>query len=234
MSEHTRGGHDAFSASGEHRVVFYGDAGGDLGDRAIGGDDALTGTPDADVLAYGDALSMSGRAQGGDDNLLIASQLFGDCTLIGDAQTMSDKTRGGDDVLGIASLSFPGTITIIGDAQTMSGNARGGNDTLISGTGNDTMWGDAQAVLGDAKGGNDTFVFKADSGQDVIGDFGQGLSNSGNDHIDVSALGIEDFSQLDISAFDSTTHESTITFSPGNEVVVHSQVVLTSQDFIFA
>jgi len=121
----------------------------------------------------------------------------------------------------------------------MSGNARGGCDTLISGTGNDDMWGDAQVMLGNAKGGNDAFVFNFNSGHDVIEDFGQGVasiegSNWGTDHIDLSALGIHDFSQLSISAFDPTTHESTITFSSGNDVVVHSQVALTQHDFLFA
>jgi hypothetical protein len=47
-------------------------------------------------------------------------------------------------------------------------------------------------------------------------------------------LGIHNFSQLTISAFDPTTHESTITFSPNNDVVVHSQSALTSHDFVLA
>ena len=118
-------------------------------------------------------------------------------------------------------------------------NARGGNDRLVSGTGNDDMWGDAQVMLGNARGGNDMFVFNSNNGHDKIEDFGQGVgcvpgSNWGTDHIDVTALGIHDFSQLHISAFDTTTHESTITFSPGNDVVVHSQVALTANNFIFA
>ena len=98
------------------------------------------------------------------------------------------------------------------------------------------MRGDA---LGNALYGNDTFVFNLDNGHDGILDFGQGAndiagSNWGTDRIDVTALGIHDFGELTISAFDPTTHESTITFSPGNDVVVHSQVALTSDDFIFA
>ncbi len=129
------------------------------------------------------------------------------------------------------------SITLIGDAQTMSGHSRGGNDTLISGNGNDDMWGDAQVMVDHAKGGNDTFVFKFNNGQDKIGDFGQGAcsagSNWGTDHIDVSALGIQDFSQLTISAFDPTTHDSRISFDTG-DVVVHSQHLLTEHDFLFA
>ena len=115
----------------------------------------------------------------------------------------------------------------------MSGAAHGGNDRLVSGTGNDEMWGDAQTLLGDAQGGNDTFVFGPNNGHDAIEDFGQGLkgTNWGTDHIDVSGLGIQNFSQLDISAFDSTSHTSTITFSAGDDVTVHSLVALSAQDF---
>ena len=101
------------------------------------------------------------------------------------------------------------------------------------------MWGDAQVMLGNARGGNDTFVFSFNNGHDKIEDFGQGVqciagSNWGVDHIDVSALGITNFSQLNISTFNPTTDESTITFSSGNDVVVHSQVALTQHDFLFA
>jgi hypothetical protein len=80
-------------------------------------------------------------------------------------------------------------------------------------------------------------VFKFNNGQDKIGDFGQGASgagsNWGTDHIDVSALGIHDFSQLNISAFDPTTHDSMILFGTG-DVVVHSQHALMADDFLFA
>lgn len=87
-------------------------------------------------------------------------------------------------------------------------------------------------MLGFAKGGNDTFVFNFDSGHDRIEDFGQALSNLGSDHIDISGLGTAAFSDLSISQFDPATHESTITFSPGNDVVVHSEEALRPEDFI--
>jgi hypothetical protein len=205
-----------FTAGGG-RNTFFGDAGGTMSDAARGGDDtfmggAPAGTPGLN-LAYGDALAMSGNAHGGNDTLV-----------------------GGDDATPQPAGTFDNTL--IGDAQTMSDRACGGNDKLISGTGNDDMWGDAQVILGMAKGGNDTFRFNFASGHDKIEDFGQGVcvagSNWGTDHIDVTALGITDFGQLSISAFDPTTHESTITLSPGNDVVVHSQVALTSHDFLFA
>jgi hypothetical protein len=180
---------------------------------------------------------MSGHAQGGDDTFRDSSGgLFNQDTAYGDALTMSGHARGGNDTL-IAGSG--GHNILVGDAQTMSDNAHGGNDKLISGNGNDDMWGDAQFILGKAQGGNDVFVFNFGSGHDKIEDFGQGSpcvagSNLGTDHIDVTALGIHDFSQLAISAFDLTTDESTITFSPGNDVIVHSQIALTQHDFLFA
>jgi len=159
---------------------------------------------------------------------------------------MSDSTNGGHNILSggnnntVIGLPFYGNVYnyLYGDAFQMSGSAHGGNDTLISGTGNDDMYGDAQVMLDHAHGGSDTFVFNFNSGHDTIEDFGQGVhgvagSNEGTDHIDVSALGIESFSEINISAFDPVTHVSTITFSPGNDVVVHSQVALTQQDFLF-
>ena len=143
----------------------------------------------------------------------------------GHAHGGNDRLVGGDDANPVPAGTFDNTL--VGDAQSMSGRAVGGNDKLVSGTGNDDMWGDAQFVSGNAKGGNDTFAFNFGNGHDRIEDFGQanecvGSSILGTDRIDVRALGINNFSQLQISAFDPTTHDSTITFSSGNDVVVHS------------
>jgi hypothetical protein len=202
----------------ENNNTFYGDAGGTMSGFAQGGNDtfkggAPTGTSGTN-LAYGDALAMTGNAHGGNDKLV-----------------------GGDDATPAPAGTFDNTL--VGDAKTMSGHAVGGNDTLVSRTGNDDMWGDAQTMSGHARGGNDTFVFNFNNGHDKIEDFGQGngcvgSSILGSDHIDVRALGIDNFSELHISAFDPTTHDSTITFSSGNDVVVHSQAALTSHDFLFA
>jgi len=152
--------------------------------------------------------------------------------IVGD---LPQVAQGGNDTLvGVDIGTTPVHSTLIGDAQTLSDSARGGDDRLISRTGDDAMWGDAQAMLGSAQGGNDMFVFDSANGHDSIGDFGQGGSNLGTDHIDVTALGIHDFSELNISAFDPSAHESTITFSTGNDVIVHSESALTQQDFLFA
>jgi hypothetical protein len=239
------GGDDLLSCTNvghDDHNTFFGDAGGDMLDFAHGGNDTLDGTNNVagNSNFFGDAGgNMGGHSVGGDDTFLSSGQ-FGKCLAYGDALTMSDKAHGGNDTLkGTDGSGSPFVSVLVGDAQTMSDNARGGCDTLISGTGNDDMWGDAQVMLGNARGGNDRFVFNFNSGHDVIEDFGQGVasiagSNWGTDHIDLSALGIHDLSQFSISVFDPTTHESTITFSSGNDVVVHSQVALTQHDFLFA
>jgi Ca2+-binding RTX toxin-like protein len=163
-------------------------------------------------LAYGDALAISGHARGGNDLL-----------------------TGGDDAAPQPAGTFDNTL--IGDAKTISDNGRGGNDRLISGTGNDDMWGDAQDMIGSARGGDDVFAFGPNNGHDKIEDFGQGAvagPDWGSDRIDVSALGIQNFSELTVSAFDPSTHQSTISFGADNDLIVRSQVALTPNYFMFA
>jgi hypothetical protein len=231
---------------------------GDAGlfyDHAQGGDDILTGGDANGVnpvynYLYGDAGGVSyAYAQGGDD-ILTGGSSSGPSPVLnflyGEGQYMLDSSQGGDDILigGERGGSGIVTNTLVGDARESfeggpNAQTQGGNDRLISGiNATDHMWGDWQTVTGGSSGGNDTFVFNFNNGHDRIEDFGQGVCeagpNLGTDHIDVSALGIEYFNQLDISAFDPTTYESTITFSPDNDVVVHSQVALTSHDFFFA
>jgi hypothetical protein len=215
MSGQAHGGNDSFATSGnasDFQNTFCGDAGGTMSGFAQGGNDTIKGGAPAGThdinLAYGDALAMSGNVHGGNDKLV-----------------------GGDD----ATSCFGRHLRQHTGRRCAEhvGWAVGGNDKLVSGTGNDDMWCDAQFISGNAKGGNDTYVFNFSNGRDKIEDFGEiGSSILGNDQIDVSALGIENFNQLHISAFYPTTHA--ITFSSGNDVVVHSQIALTSHDFLFA
>ena len=106
---------------------------------------------------------------------------------------------------------------LFGDTpNSLNKKQHGGNQTLIGNDPTNSLFGDAGLNLLD----------KAHGGDDI--------SRETYEYSDVSALGITDFSQLNVSAFDPTTHESTITFSAGNEVVVHSQIALTERDFLFA
>jgi serralysin len=214
-----------------------------------GGNDVLTARLVATIAGVSLGFDVSNVLAGGNGNdrleaYIEASRPFGELPPVENHL----EGGGGNDVL-VATIAT-GTIgssfldgaagndelTVVGGSgNILIGGA--GDDTLIQGTGtDDTMRGDA---LGTAQFGNDTFVFNVDNGHDAIVDFGQGAIDVagpdwGTDRIDVTALGIEDFSELTISAFDPTTHESTITFSPDNDVVVRSEVALTSDDFIFA
>ena len=242
------GGNDKFTiAGGSSALTVYGDAALDLTDRSVGGDDKFI----ANTSQFGQALTffgdagrdMSGVVQGGMDTFVAGKT--GAISAYGDALSMLDRAQGGNDVLvGSDNLTsggppFGASSVLFGDAQRMSDQAQGGNDTLVSGTGRDQMWGDAQIMDGDARGGNDVFRFDVHSGFDRVGDFGQGLgaiagSNWGTDRLDVRALGIHAFSELDISAYDFITHESTILLNSEDHVVVRSQVALRASDFIFA
>jgi len=234
IGDFAHGGDDyfKFTATGISEATVCGDAGTDMSGFAHGGNDTCYGAQNVQLTFFGDAGGgMSGFAVGGNDSFYAATTGHSENVAYGDAFSMTGFALGGNDHLTGGNSGS----TLVGDANTMSGNAHGGNDVLISGTGNDLMWGDAQTMLGGAQGGNDVFVFNVNNGHDSIGDFGQSdLSQWGHDLIDVSALGIHDFSGLNISAYDPVTQESTITFSPGNDVVVHSQSALTLHDFIFA
>ena len=208
MSDSAKGGNDSFVGGLDSTNTFYGDAAEMIG-NSVGGNDTFTGGTASSNIAYGDAAKMYDHSVGGNDVL-----------------------SGGDDASGLSAGSY--NDLLVGDAQLMADNAKGGNDTIVSGTGNDDMWGDGQLMLGNAHGGNDTFVFKVSNGHDKIEDFGQNVgSQTGRDHIDVSGLGIANMSEMVMSAYDVHSHETTITFSPGNDVVVHSAHALTAQDFIF-
>jgi hypothetical protein len=92
-------------------------------------------------------------------------------------------------------------------------------------------------ILGRAKGATTHSSLDFNNGYDRIEDFGQSKSGFGSqwgaDTIDVSALGATSTGDLRISTFNAATHQSTITFGAGNEVVVVSQAALSSNGFIF-
>ena len=251
------GGNDTITGADNATNNLFGDADQMYG-AGVGGNDTLTGGAGATAVnnLYGDAYSMSQRALGGDD-WLTGGANGATNTLFGDAYQMSDRTTGGNDIL-TGGLNAPGyTDTLYGDAFTMSGTAIAGNDiltagdgginhlygdadnvsdraicgndTLISGTGTDYMWGDAQTSNGSkVTTGADTFVFKPNSGADVIEDFRQ----SDGDKIDVSAYGFTNLASIpSITASGSTT---LINFGSGNVELLNFTGTLTSADFIFS
>jgi len=185
---------------------------------------------------------MSSITSGGNDTIIGGNNSGSGSVengIWGDGRDMSGSSVGGDDTVVGGDNTGSGFVTnyLYGDGYILSEFAQGGDDRIISGTNAaDQMWGDAGFLLDFAKGGNDMFIFRANSGHDEIFDFGQGLSgqNLGTDHIDVTSVGIHNFVELNISAYDPITQTSTVTFSPGSDVIVHSAQALTAHDFLFA
>ncbi|MFO1068193.1 MAG: hypothetical protein U1E14_06675 [Geminicoccaceae bacterium] len=222
MDGWARGGNDLLIAAGEG-ATLVGDA-RDLGGSARGGNDRLVDalppapTSGAAARLYGDAVNLDGQARGGND-ILFGQNLYGDASGLG------GESRGGNDVL----VARDGAACILrGDAFSLGTDTIGGNDRLVSGTGNDELYGDSIKGSSNATVGRDTFVFRPDSGTDLILDFQQGF-----DRIDVRALGYDSFAGIepDIEVVRST---SIIHFSADDQVSVVGFAALTAADFVFA
>jgi hypothetical protein len=85
----------------------------------------------------------------------------------------------------------------------------------------------AEARQATTVGGRDVFVFRADSGHDLIEDFEQG-----KDRIDIRALGYRNIGQLDIES--DGVGGSIVHFHDDNQVDVLNVASLTAHDFVFA
>ena len=125
---------------------------------------------------------------GGGDDLFVFANNFGNDTITGGAGT--DRVLGGagsDKIRGNA-----GNDLLYGDGDNDRLIGNGGNDTMLGGAGLDLLIGG----MGDDSltGGTEADVFlirSSRNGDDVITDFEQGT-----DRIDLSALGLVDFSAL--------------------------------------
>lgn len=125
-------------------------------------------------------------AKGGRDQILSGSG--DDVVLAGSGRDFVDAGSGNDVVKGEDGRDR----IFAGSGDDMVDGGRGndwisggrGNDTLAGGEGDDLLWGSF---------GRDTFVFEENGGHDTIAFFFKG-----QDKIDLSAYGIEDFDQIDI------------------------------------
>jgi len=138
----------------------------DLKSLQQGTNDDLSGT-----LLFGDATnSLSGMAQGGNDNLHGAASLPTDFVAIyGDTFLMVDSSRGGNDSIFGADFLISGVNDLFGDARYIFDNAQGGNDYLKGGDfGNiNNIFGDAWS-LGEGAGGNDVLVGGTESSVNIM------------------------------------------------------------------
>jgi serralysin len=131
--------------------------------------------------------------------------------------------RGDDVVLGGNGGDF--IFAGAGDDTVSGGN---GDDGLAGGDGKDVVNGGAGFDLISGGQGKDVFVFTAGNDRDVIADF-----RNGSDKIDVSALGITDFADLDITGLRGRT---VIDFGEGDRIVLLgvNEARLDATDFLFA
>ncbi len=164
-------------------------------DRLFGsdGDDVLLGSAGDDSL-YGGA--GSDDINGGLDNDAIKAGDGDDTVLGGDGNDIINGQAGNDMLMGDS-----GSDLILGGRgdDTLEGNGRG--DTLDGGVGDDVMTGG---------GAGDTFVIRrVNNGDDIVTDF-----QNGSDVVDISALGILNFSRItNAGALDQDTDSVTIDLS---------------------
>lgn len=131
----------------------------------------------------------------------------------------------GDDVI----LGGSGKDKIFGGKDDDVLNGEDGDDWIFGGKGDDTITGGKGDDLLWGKKGNDVFVFAEDSGDDYIRDF-----RFGDDIIDLSALGIGGFDDLDIS---NGNGRRLIIDLGDDEIVVKTHgrdKTLDADDFLFA
>lgn len=133
----------------------------------------------------------------------------------------------------IAGFSFANGESLNVITYHSGGNMQGtaGKDYLLGSGGNNTLTGgaDEDVLVGGA--GADYFVFGAgdstDAAQDVIRDFAQG-----QDHINVTALGITSLASVTINAANGSTYVDDI--NSDFSVELKGIYTLTENDFIFA
>lgn len=222
----------AYAHCGNDRIEVLGQAGTVSGDAqyltfgSLGGNDRIVVTGSAAEI-FGDAsiylgLGGIGAADGsrGGNDVLVNKGATG-LVMTGDASLLHDATHGGNDTL----IGGDGADRLRGDAQYVFDGSTCGSDVLAGGRGDDTMFGDAEGFSGAGSRGADRFVFAADGGHDVIGDF-----EAGKDKLDVSALGVHDLSGLTITPGTDTV----VQFSSGNSVTLAGVASVAAGDFIFA
>lgn len=187
------------------------------------GNDILVGGAGADTLVGGggnDTASYETASSSVYADLLSPGDNLGDAE--GDAYNSIRNLTGSahDDTLGGHNLAN----VIDGGAGADSLLGRGGNDTLIGGVGNDTMNGGT---------GNDTFVFAAGFGNDTVNGFDHNATG-GQDKLDISALGITDFTAEVTIATDATG--TLVSFANSSDTIFLASVttagVIDQSDFI--
>jgi Ca2+-binding RTX toxin-like protein len=217
---------------------------GALGDKIYGwtGNDTLVGSNANDAIG-GDQDNDSVAGSGGDDQLYGGS---GDDTINGNTgKDFITGDDGNDSIYGgqdddVAYGGF-GNDTMNGDEgnDLLSGEA--GDDSLIGGNGDDQLFGiyDNNALVGGA--GRDTFIIApgdatidANDKIDTVNDFELGAVATGGatvDVIDISELGVSNFTELQSHMSISNGTDTLIDFSVEYDRILIIKGVLPNQLF---
>lgn len=210
-------------------------------DEAWGGNggDMIYGDNGADKLAGG-AGSDTINGGGGNDVIYSGADAASTDDLLGGAG--NDTIYGGDGVDNIDGGT--GNDVLYGGSGIDTVEGGSGADSIFGGADGDYLYGDAgddiitggagDGASDDLTGGDgaDTFVFSAGDGADLILDFSQGEG----DLIDLSALGITSFAEVDANAYQIGTN-TTIELDAGATAITLNGVAiadLSAADFIFA
>lgn len=182
----------------------------------------IAGAATADIItAAGDSLVINGNA--GNDQITVSGTKgkvlggAGNDTIIISAGTHTVSGDAGNDTIEI------------GGAGINSVNGGAGDDTItIGGTGNNTVYGGA---------GADTFIYTAESGEDVIADFGTGSNKlqtssiskaekDGNDLVLTTGAG----GKLTLKGYGKNYKESTFTYYTSSTATDTVAVTASSAD----
>ena len=209
--------------------------------RGKEGDDYLQGDKGADTIAGG---MGDDTLEGGEDNDTLFGGVGGDIIwgeeggdmLYGNSDQNQNPEQDGDDILygGTGNDTLQGNEgndTLYGGQDNDILRGGKGDDILYGDLGDDILYGDRGSDFLTGGEGNDIFILEAfpdQPGTTTITDF---KVNGGIDKIDISAYGIQNIYDLDIS---QDSEDTVIDFSNGNILVIKNtnSSSLTASDFI--
>ena len=187
------------------------------------GDDTLNGGDGDDVLDGGLGVDQFDGGAGNDTVDFSSVQSAFDVDLsLGQVNAADGSTEQLTSIENVIANAAANAITGNSAANRLEGGD--GDDQLNGGGGADVLFGEA---------GADTFIFDANFGNDVVGDFEAGAG--GGDLLDLRALGVQSFAEVQAVLSDGVDG-TVIDFGGGDSILLQgvASSSLQSDDFLFA